>query len=164
MKRVNVDAGNHSMFKGDNYYIMLNLEQKFDIDKNLLQENYLKLQQICHPDKQVNKTNSERIFLLEYASKLNHAYETLKDDKKRAEYLLFLNGIIINQEEGDNVKPDPIMLSEILEMSENPENFAFADMEEELWQNFTASYDKKDLKSAAQQIIKLHYLRKIAKK
>jgi molecular chaperone HscB len=164
MKRANVDVGNHSMFKGDDYFIMFNLEQKFDIDQKLLQENYLKLQQICHPDKQINKTNSERIFLLKYASKLNDAYETLKDDKRRAEYLLFLNGIIINQEEGDNVKPDPIMLSEILEISEDPENFAFTDIQEELWQNFKDSYNKKDLQAAAQQIIKLHYLSKIAKK
>lgn len=152
------------MFKGDNYFIMLNLEQKFDIDQKLLQENYLKLQQVCHPDKQINKTNSERIFLLEYTSKLNDAYETLKDDKKRAEYLLYLNGIILNQEEGNNVKPDPIMLSEILEMSENPENFTLNKVEQELWQNFSDSYNKKDLQTAAQQIIKLHYLSKIAKK
>ena len=144
-----------------NFFNLLNLEQIFDIDKDELHKNYIKLQQVLHPDKQINKSHVEKIMAMEYATKLNNAYQTLSDDKKRAEYLLSLDGIIINQEEGNNVAPDPIMLNEILEISENPESYNISLMKEEAWNIFKRNYIKRDLQEAAQSLIKLQYLNKI---
>lgn len=160
MKKANAAAENHSM--SDNYFTMLNLPQEFDIDQNKLYKNYIKLQQILHPDKQVNKTRFEKILTLEYTAKVNQAYQTLKNDKKRAEYLLYLEGIIINQEEGNNIHPDPAMLLEILEISEDPKDYDISVMKHECWRVFKQYYAEKDLKSAAQGIIKLQYLNKIS--
>ncbi len=149
---------NHSM--SDNFFILLNIPQEFEIDFERLEKNYVKLQQLFHPDKQVNKTKAEKLFALELAAKINKAYGVLKDDKKRAEYLLSLHGIIINQEEGNNIDPDKSMLLEILEISEDPLGYDIAKMKEKCWENFKLEFAKGSYKEAAQAIIKLQYLNK----
>ena len=159
MKKANAAVENRSMY--DNYFELLNLERKFDIDKNKLHVNYIRLQQVLHPDKQINKTNAQKFLAMEYASQLNKAYQILNDDKKRAEYLLSLDDIIINQEENNNVHPDPIMLNEILEISEEPEQYDISLMKQECWNSFINHYSNNNLKAAAQEIIKLQYLNKI---
>ena len=65
----------------------------FDIDKNKLHANYIRLQQILHPDKQINKTKSEIFLAMEYTSKLNKAYQILNDDKKRKAFRIIFNAI-----------------------------------------------------------------------
>jgi molecular chaperone HscB len=149
------------MFNESNYFKLLGIEQIFKIDQENLYQNYLKLQQILHPDKLLSKSNSEKLIAMEYASKINNAYEVLKDDKKRAEYLLYLEGVIINQEDGNNVDPSPLMLLEILEISENPLLQEIEQMQQECWDNFNNNYSKGDLQNAAQAIIKLQYLSKV---
>lgn len=145
----------------DNYFDLLSIAHSFDIDKNQLYTNYIALQQLLHPDKYANKTKAEKLLAIEYTSKLNKAYQTLNDDKSRAEYLLSLEGIIINQEENNNVHPNPMMLHEILELSEEPENHDISSMKEESLEGFKALYSKGEFESAAQEIIRLQYLSKI---
>lgn len=159
MKKVNADVVSH--FMSDNYFNWLNLDHKFDIDKEKLYQNYIKLQQILHPDKHLHKSGSERIVAMEYAAKINKAYQILNDDKKRAEYLLSLEGIIINQEENNNIHPDPVMLNEILEINEAPEDYDIPLMKAECWEGFQNNYAKGNLQIAAQFIIKLQYLNNI---
>ena len=159
MKKENAAVVNLSMFS--NFFELLNLEQKFDINQEQLQNNYIKLQNILHPDKLNSKSHAEKIIAIEAASKLNEAYHILKDNKKRAEYLLSLNKIIINQETDNNVHPDPMMLNEILELSEDPDLKLITKMKAECWNNFKENYSKNMLNEAAQAIIKLQYLNKI---
>ena len=144
-----------------NYFELLGCEQTFDIDQDILHKNYIKLQQLFHPDKQVNKLPAEKIKALEYSSNLNTAYQILCNDKERAEYLLFLEGVVINREENNNINPDPLMLNEIIELSENPDIDQISDMQKECIKNFKTHYYNKELEEAAQAIIKLQYLRKI---
>lgn len=158
MKKENADVENLSMF--DNFFKLLNLEQKFEIDYKQLDKNYTQLQQIFHPDKQINKNKLEKIFALEYAIKINEAYNILKDDKKRAEYLLFLEGIIINQEDGNNINPNKDILITMLDISENPNNYEIFDMKKECWEKFKHEFKEKNFQEAAQAIIKLQYLNK----
>ncbi len=159
MKKANAAAENLSMY--DNYFELLNLEKKFDINKDRLHQNYIRLQQILHPDKQFNKTNSEKFLAMEYTAKLNKAYQILNDDKKRAEYLLSLEGIIINKEENNNVHLDPIILNEILEINEEPEKYDISLIKQECWDSFINHYASNNFKAAAQEIIKLQYLNKL---
>ncbi len=160
MKKVDVDVENPSMFElKQNYFELLNLPQQFEIDKKNLHESYIKLQQLFHPDKLVNKSNAEKILGLEFAAKLNNIFQILNDDKKRAEYLLSLNNIIINTDDS-NVKPSVLMLAEILELSENPDIELIELQKQECWQIFMDNYPS-DQQKAAQAIIKLQYLSKI---
>ncbi len=145
----------------DNYFELLSIVHGFDIDKNQLYTNYIALQQLLHPDKYANKTKPEKLLAIEYTSKLNKAYQTLNDDKSRAEYLLSLEGIIINQEDNNNVHPDHVMLHEILELSEDPAKHDISSMKEECLDSFKIKYSAGELESAAQEIIRLQYLSKI---
>ena len=150
------------MFDTSNYFELLGIKQDFLIDQELLYQNYLKLQHILHPDKLSTKSQAEKIISMEYTAKLNKAYNILNDDKKRAEYLLSLHGVIINVEENNNVQPDSLMLNEILELSEehqNPEDIH--SMQQECWNIFRSNYSKGDFKAAAQGMIKLQYLNKL---
>ena len=150
------------MFNPGNYFDLLGIKQGFNIDQETLYQNYLKLQRLFHPDKQINKSHSEKIIAIEYTANLNKAYETLKNDKTRAEYLLSLHNIIVNQEENNNVNPDPIMLSEILELSEDPNSQDIEKMKAECLESFKHNFDHQNLQTAAQAIIKLQYLSKIS--
>jgi molecular chaperone HscB len=161
MKKASAAAESPFMYNGSNFFELLAIELKFQIDKEKLYQNYLKLQQLFHPDKSANKSNSERLLSVEYSVKLNEAYQTLNDDKKRAEYLLSLVGITINQEENNSISPDPHMLNEILEISEEPEKYNISNMQKNCLEDFETNYKIKDFTNAAKSIIKLQYLNKI---
>ena len=145
------------MFK--NHFDLLGLWPEFEIDKEKLYQNYINLQQLLHPDKL--KPHAEKIFAMEYTAKLNNAYQTLNDDKKRAEYLLSLHNIIINQEEHNNINPEPEMLNEILELSEEPQKYDIKLMKKECLDIFKHNYAIKNFQTAALAIVKLQYLNKI---
>lgn len=75
-----------------NYFDLFNLNQKFSIDKNFLEKKYKEIQKVIHPDK-FAQTDSNTLNLAHDASSLVvHAYNILKDDYKRANYLLNLKG------------------------------------------------------------------------
>lgn len=154
-----------------NYFNLLNLEETFVIDVDELYRNYIKLQQFSHPDKLLNKSHTEKMILLEINSNLNKAYQVLKDDKARAEYLLSLKNILVNQEE-NNIDADPIMLSEILELNEevieaDATSLAVINKRlildiQECWKNFKNHYSKEEYELAGHSMIKLQYLNKIS--
>lgn len=154
-----------------NYFNLLNLEETFAIDVDELYRNYIKLQQFSHPDKLLNKSHTEKMILLEINSNLNKAYQVLKDDKARAEYLLSLKNILVNQEE-NNIDADPIMLSEILELNEevieaDATSLAVINKRlildiQECWENFKNHYSKEEYELAGHSMIKLQYLNKIS--
>ena len=89
-----------------NHFETFNLKPVFDIDQKSLLARYFELQKKYHPD-QNNKSKN--------ASNINEAYEILKDDISRAEYLLDLNKIAL-----PNLDID--LLSIFLEENEEIEN------------------------------------------
>lgn len=159
MKRVNVAVENLSMY--NDYFQLLGCEKAFDLNQDLLYENYIKLQRLFHPDKLVNKSNAEKIQAIEYTTHLNKAYEVLKDEKTRAMYLLSLQGIKVNQEADNTFNLDPETLEYILELTENIDMFQLEEMKNECIENFRIHYENGELKQAALAITKLQYLDKI---
>lgn len=67
----------------DNYYDILEVKNNADLKE--IKKNYRRLANKYHPDKN-KSTNAEALF-----KKINNAYETLSDTKKRKEYDLSLN-------------------------------------------------------------------------
>ena len=119
MKKDVAAAANPSTYKMD-YFKILGVEKKFDLDEAILEKNYLLLQNRFHPDRQVSASKNERIILLQKAKDINAGYETLKSPLERAEYLMQLNGIKISDRElSKNV--DSKVLYESMEMRENLE-------------------------------------------
>jgi molecular chaperone HscB len=106
----------------DNYFDLLQVEKGFSIDLEILENNYLCLQQKYHPDQADD--SGQRIKFLNISAKLNVAYKTLVNDFARAEYLLFLNNLFLEE-----VKPigaylafSQQVLEETLEKNEFLEN------------------------------------------
>lgn len=69
-----------------NYFTLLDMEERYDLDRQQLDNNYFALQRALHLD---NKRDISEI-------DLNKAYFILKNDLSRAEYMLTLRGINIS--------------------------------------------------------------------
>jgi molecular chaperone HscB len=69
-----------------------------------------------HPDRFRTKSAIERRLALEHTTAVNEAFQRLKDPRRRAEYLLSLEGIEIGSEE--HRTQDPALLMEMMELTE----------------------------------------------
>ncbi|MGI4776317.1 MAG: Fe-S protein assembly co-chaperone HscB [Janthinobacterium lividum] len=87
----------------ENYFKLLEIEENYNIDTQVLNEQYLAQQTKYHPDKIINK--QEKIHYQKTSMMLNKAYAVLKDDFERAKYLLNLNGTIIDEGKLKNSLP-----------------------------------------------------------
>lgn len=73
------------------YYKILNIEPRYDIDLKELHKQYLLTQAKYHPDKAENE--QEKQCNLNISIELNKAYKTLNDDLARSIYILEYNQI-----------------------------------------------------------------------
>lgn len=146
-----------------NYFAIFNLPTDFIIDKNLLEQKFLQLQQQFHPD----QNNVEAI---DFSIILNNAYATLNDDFLRAQYLLLLKNIDIDDDE-NIIKPEQSTLEYILQLQEDIAccydlsklNILYQDIHHQitdLLENFSKYYFNNDLNFATQLLIKAKYLTK----
>lgn len=72
-----------------------------------------------HPDRLTGATGLERRLSAEQATALNEAYRVLRDPVRQLFYLLQLQGIDLEKEEGGNRQTvDPTFLEEIMELRE----------------------------------------------
>ncbi len=76
-----------------NYFSLFNLPQQFNLDVELLESNFRKIQSESHPDRFVSASPSERLASMQLATLANEAYDTLKNSAMRAKYLLEQLGI-----------------------------------------------------------------------
>ena len=81
---------------------------------NQLYRLYRELQRVVHPDRYANATDQERRLSMQGATRVNEAFQVLKDPIARARYLLLLNGIDLDAEK-DNTT-DAAFLMEQLEL------------------------------------------------
>jgi molecular chaperone HscB len=76
-----------------NHFELFHLPQRFAIDMTKLNEAYHEVQNHVHPDKFSHATGAEKRVAMQWATRANEAYQTLKSPFKRAAYLCELNGI-----------------------------------------------------------------------
>jgi molecular chaperone HscB len=81
-----------------NYFDLFGLPVAFLVDNTALAERYREVQKVVHPDRYANASEAEKRQALQQATRVNEAYETLRDPLKRAIYLLELNGLDTNQQ------------------------------------------------------------------
>jgi DnaJ-domain-containing protein 1 len=65
-----------------------------------------------HPDKFVNATDAEKRVAMQWATRANEAYQTLKSPQKRAHYLCELNGVDL-QTESNTAMPMAFLMQQM---------------------------------------------------
>lgn len=78
---------NPSMFEED-AFDLLSLDPQFDLSPQLLEKAYLTLQKSTHPDEFTAQSEMMRRAAANHSSRINHAYQQLKNPLIRAELLL----------------------------------------------------------------------------
>jgi molecular chaperone HscB len=76
-----------------NYFELFDLKPIFNIELEILESNYRKIQSEAHPDRFVTASAAEKLKSMQLATLANEAYLTLKNPANRAKYLLELQGI-----------------------------------------------------------------------
>ena len=98
------------------HFEIFNLPQSFDVDAGVLDSGFRELQRTVHPDRFVNATALERRISMQQATRINEAYQTLKDPLLRGRYLLELDGRVFNDEH--HTTSDVEFLMEQMELRE----------------------------------------------
>jgi molecular chaperone HscB len=92
-----------------NHFELFNLPARFDIDLAALDGAYRDVQGRVHPDRFVNASDTEKRVAMQWATRANEAYQTLKNPLKRARYLVELNGIDLQTESNTAMPMDFLM-------------------------------------------------------
>lgn len=74
------------------HFSLFDLPRAFRIDAALLDERYREMQSRVHPDRFASAGDSDRRLSLQWATRVNEAYQTLRKPLPRARYLLQLAG------------------------------------------------------------------------
>ena len=81
-----------------NYFELFEIPQRFDVDIAELSNRYRELQKAVHPDKFANAGEQQKLLAISKTAQVNDAYQTLKDPIRRAEHMLLLRGVDIDNE------------------------------------------------------------------
>ncbi|MFT5533328.1 MAG: molecular chaperone HscB [Burkholderiaceae bacterium] len=95
-----------------NHYELFHLPQQFGIDAVALDQAYREVQGQVHPDKFVNGSDAEKRVAMQWATRANEAYQTLRNPLKRATYLCELNGIDL-QVESNTAMPVTFLMQQM---------------------------------------------------
>jgi molecular chaperone HscB len=92
-----------------NHFDLFQLPAAFSIDSNALDAAYRDVQGRVHPDRFVNATDAEKRVAMQWATRANEAYQTLRNPQKRAQYLCELNGVDLKTESNTAMPMDFLM-------------------------------------------------------
>ncbi|HYM75424.1 MAG TPA: Fe-S protein assembly co-chaperone HscB [Candidatus Dormibacteraeota bacterium] len=80
------------------YFTFFGLPPKLNLDVSTLEKDFYELSRKLHPDLNARAGIQEQEWSLEQSSLLNDAYRTLRDPIKRTQYLLHLEGIVLEEQ------------------------------------------------------------------
>ena len=92
-----------------NHFDLFHLPQCFSIDTAALDAAYHEVQNQVHPDKFSTAPDAEKRVAMQWATRANEAYQTLKSPFKRAAYLCELNGVDLQTESNTAMPRDFLM-------------------------------------------------------
>lgn len=99
-----------------NHFELFGLPVSFGIDLQDLAGRYRELQRSSHPDRFAAAADRDRRLAVQQAAQINEAYQTLRDPRRRARYLLALHGVVLDDER--DTTQDPEFLMEQMELRE----------------------------------------------
>lgn len=156
-----------------NPFSLFGLSIEFDLDSTALNQQYLRLQRIHHPDNYATATQNEQLAAMQQTASINDAYQTLTDPIRRAEAILCLAQQAEPELEktvrDENFLIQQLTLREELESIGNKKDTAALDVLREknelLWQEHIqttqSAVAQKDWEKLKQVIDRLKFIRKL---
>ena len=158
-----------------NFFELFGLPQTCRLDNTLLERHYHALQEQVHPDRFSHLSEAERRVSMQWATRVNEAYQTLSNTAMRARYLLSLHGIDI-QDENNTAMPADFLMGqmewrEAIEEARQARDSAELDkLESRMQQEMHALEaqlvvridDSRDYAAAAGDVRKLKFIEKLA--
>ena len=95
-----------------NHFDLFHLPQHFLLDLSALERAYHEVQNQTHPDRFANATGAEKRVAMQWTTRANEAYQTLKNPYKRAAYMCELNGVDL-QAESNTSMPGSFLMQQM---------------------------------------------------
>ncbi len=156
-----------------NHFELFQLPQQFAIDSLMLDKAYREVQNQVHPDKFVSGSDAEKRVAMQWATRANEAYQTLRTPMRRAAYLCELNGIDL-QIESNTAMPMAFLMQqmewrEALDAARSGRdvgaleqlNGELKDALHDELQAIAMQFDQRDFQAAAQGVRRLMFLDKL---
>jgi molecular chaperone HscB len=153
------------------HFELFGLAPAFALEGEALERSYHDIQSRVHPDRFAHAGDAERRASLQWTTRVNEAYRTLKDPVQRARHLLELHGVDVAFETNTAMPPEFLMQQmELREALENAKDPAALDalrkdlrkMRDALEGQIGETIDKKkDYAGAAGLVRKLQFLDKL---
>jgi len=156
------------------HFDLFGLAPAYALETDALERSYREIQSRVHPDRFAHAGDAERRASLQWTTRVNEAYRTLKDPVQRARHLLELHGVDVAFETNTAMPSDFLMqqmeLRESLEEAAAKKDSPRLDLLRKdlgksrlsLQQQIAEAIDaKKDYRGAADLVRKLQFLDKL---
>lgn len=158
-----------------NFFQLFGLHECYRIDNTQLEQHFRTLQAQVHPDKFTHLSEAERRVSMQWATRVNEAYQALNNPVRRARYLLSLHGVD-TQEETNTAMPADFLMQQmewreaIEEAQQARDEEALTGLETRLQREMHEHQhqlavkidDEHDYQAAAGAVRKLKFLEKLA--
>ena len=92
-----------------NHFELFGVAPAFALDAATLERSYREIQSKVHPDRFAHAGDAERRASLQWTTRVNEAYRTLKDPVQRAKHILDLHGVDVAFETNTRMPTDFLM-------------------------------------------------------
>lgn len=155
-----------------NYFELFGIEPAYAVNKQTIEEVYLRLQMLLHPDRFAAASEQQQRIAAQQSAYLNEAYAVLTDDCSRADYLLQLQGHTVNP---DASMSDNDFLLQQMEYRERLETAAteqsgqqalaldsdISTQSSEISRNFARAYTGKMFDEAQSLLAQMRFMKKL---
>lgn len=166
-----MSAGAAKALTSSSHFELFGLPAAFSLDQEMLEKAYRDIQSQVHPDRFAHAGDAERRASLQWTTRVNEAYRTLKSPVQRAKHLLELHGVDVAFETNTAMPPEFLMQQmELREKLEEAKDARALDgLRSGLQEDFRAlektvaeTIDaKQDYRAAADLVRKLQFLHRL---